>query len=203
MNAKTLIVGLVATLAAAGSFANDAFYGEADYEAPQPSRSSLTRAEVQAELAHALAGAARTAMRTTQIQSPCRPETDGARGSDRHGDPRRDRIWRNRSNSGSDITPQPGDVRPKCSRRRVKAPCSAPTAENERPGSQAGSGCDPPSMKGLDSGFQGATAPLVPAAVPGRARRAGPARAVRGLGPAPHRVPGPAAVHARSAPSAD
>jgi hypothetical protein len=55
MNAKTLIVGLIATLAAAGSFANDAFNGEASYDAPQPSRSSLTRAEVQAELARALA----------------------------------------------------------------------------------------------------------------------------------------------------
>jgi hypothetical protein len=54
MKAKTLIIGLVSTIAAAGAFANE-FNGEAFYEKPQPSASSLSRAQVKAELARATA----------------------------------------------------------------------------------------------------------------------------------------------------
>ena len=49
MNAKTLIAGLVTTLAAAGAFANDQFNGEAHYQLPQASTSTVTRAQVKAE----------------------------------------------------------------------------------------------------------------------------------------------------------
>ena len=54
MNAKNLIAGLVATLAAAGAFAQD-FNGEATYQKPQASFSTVTRAQVQAELRQAQA----------------------------------------------------------------------------------------------------------------------------------------------------
>ena len=49
MNAKTLIAGLVTTLAAAGAFANDQFNGEAYNQLPQASASSVSRAQVKAE----------------------------------------------------------------------------------------------------------------------------------------------------------
>ena len=55
MNAKTLIAGLIAAIAATGAFANDQFNGEAYYELPMASTSGLTRAQVQAELAQAQA----------------------------------------------------------------------------------------------------------------------------------------------------
>src|SRR5262245_56407130 len=55
MNAKTLIAGLIATIAAAGAFANDQFNGEAFYEQPMASTSGLTREQVRAELAQAQA----------------------------------------------------------------------------------------------------------------------------------------------------
>jgi hypothetical protein len=55
MNAKTLIAGLVTTLAAAGAFANDQFNGEAYYQRPQASASTVTRAQVKSELAQAQA----------------------------------------------------------------------------------------------------------------------------------------------------
>ena len=43
------------SLAATGAFANDEFNGEAFYQKPQASASSLTRAQVKADLAQALA----------------------------------------------------------------------------------------------------------------------------------------------------
>ena len=49
MNAKTLIAGLVTTLAAAGAFANDQFNGEAHYQLPRATASTVTRAQVKAE----------------------------------------------------------------------------------------------------------------------------------------------------------
>lgn len=55
MNAKTLIAGLIATIAAAGAFANDQFNGEAAYQQPVASTSGLTRDQVRAELAQAQA----------------------------------------------------------------------------------------------------------------------------------------------------
>ena len=55
MNAKTLIAGLIATIAATGAFANDQFNGEAAYEMPMVSTSGLTREQVRAELAQAQA----------------------------------------------------------------------------------------------------------------------------------------------------
>jgi hypothetical protein len=55
MNAKTLIAGLIATIAATGAFANDQFNGEAYNEAPMVSSSGLTREQVRAELAQAQA----------------------------------------------------------------------------------------------------------------------------------------------------
>jgi hypothetical protein len=55
MNAKTLIAGLITTIAAAGAFANDQFNGEAFYERPQASASSVSRTQVKAELAQAQA----------------------------------------------------------------------------------------------------------------------------------------------------
>ena len=54
MKAKALIAGILA-ISAAGAFANDQFNGEAHYERPQPSASSVSRAEVKAELAQARA----------------------------------------------------------------------------------------------------------------------------------------------------
>ena len=54
MKAKTLIAGILA-ISAAGAFANDQFNGEAHYEYPQPSASSVSRAQVKAELAQAQA----------------------------------------------------------------------------------------------------------------------------------------------------
>jgi Domain of unknown function (DUF4148) len=53
MNAKILLAGLVTTLAAAGAFANDDFNGEAHYQQPQASTSTVSRAQVKAELAQA------------------------------------------------------------------------------------------------------------------------------------------------------
>ena len=55
MNAKTLIAGLIATIAATGAFANDQFNGEAFYQQPVVSTSGLTREQVRAELAQAQA----------------------------------------------------------------------------------------------------------------------------------------------------
>jgi hypothetical protein len=55
MNAKTLIAGLITTIAAAGAFANDQFNGEAHYQLPGSSASSLARSQVKAELAQAQA----------------------------------------------------------------------------------------------------------------------------------------------------
>ena len=55
MNAKTLIAGLLTTIAAAGAFANDDFNGEAHYQLPQASTSSVTRAQVKAEFLQAQA----------------------------------------------------------------------------------------------------------------------------------------------------
>ena len=55
MNAKTLIAGLITTIAATAAFANDEFNGEAFYQKPQAGASSLTRAQVKADLAQALA----------------------------------------------------------------------------------------------------------------------------------------------------
>ena len=55
MNAKTLIAGLIATIAATGAFANDQFNGEAFYQQPVASTSGLTREQVRAELAQAQA----------------------------------------------------------------------------------------------------------------------------------------------------
>ncbi len=54
MNAKTLIAGLITTFAAAGAFASE-FNGEASYQYPQASTSSVSRAQVKAELAQAQA----------------------------------------------------------------------------------------------------------------------------------------------------
>ena len=56
MNAKTLIAGLFATIAATGAFANDQFNGDAYYERPVASSSGLTREQVKAELAQAQSG---------------------------------------------------------------------------------------------------------------------------------------------------
>ena len=53
MNAKTLIAGLFATVAATGAFAQE-FNGEAFYQKPQLSASNVTRAQVKAELAQAI-----------------------------------------------------------------------------------------------------------------------------------------------------
>ena len=55
MNAKTLIAGLITTIAAAGAFANDDFNGEAYNARPQASASSVSRAQVKADLAQAQA----------------------------------------------------------------------------------------------------------------------------------------------------
>jgi hypothetical protein len=55
MNAKTLIAGLVAAIAATGAFANDQYNGEAYYERPMANTSGVTRGQVQAELAKAQA----------------------------------------------------------------------------------------------------------------------------------------------------
>ena len=54
MNAKTLIAGLFATVAATGAFAQE-YNGEAFYQKPQRNFSTVTRAQVQAELKQALA----------------------------------------------------------------------------------------------------------------------------------------------------
>ena len=73
MNAKTLIAGLFATIAATGAFANDQFNGEAYYERPVASTSGLTRAQVKAEVAQAQSDGkiayGEAGMEVTQAQS--------------------------------------------------------------------------------------------------------------------------------------